>query len=59
VHCNFFHLQTLLAVPARNWRNLDTLLAILERMDQALFRAVPFTRRYAWVTGLTLAQPHQ
>lgn len=57
VTCRFFHLNTLLAVPARKWRRFDRLVDALGRVDDALFRRLPFTRRYAWLVALIFAQP--
>jgi SAM-dependent methyltransferase len=53
----FFHLSTLLAVPARSWKRFDPLLNTLGRFDDALFRALPALRRYAWLVALVFARP--
>lgn len=53
----FFHLSTLLAVPARSWKRFDPLVNALGRFDDALFRALPPLKRYAWLVALVFARP--
>ena len=57
VTAQFFHLQSLLAIPLRNRPSFSRAVAALDAADRALFRAVPATRRYAWMTVLRLAEP--
>jgi SAM-dependent methyltransferase len=59
VNPRFFHLNTLAAVPARNWKRFDTLVDALGRLDDAVFRAIPPLRRYAWLVALVFARPRQ
>jgi hypothetical protein len=56
VHTEFFDLLALTApfLPARLRARA---LPGLRRADAALFRAVPFARRYAWVVVLRLERP--
>jgi SAM-dependent methyltransferase len=53
----FFHLLSLLAIPVMNRSFADALLRRLDRYDQALFRSVKPSRRYAWMVGLELSGP--
>ncbi len=57
IEMRFFHLQSLLAVPFRNRPGFESLLKLLDAADQALFKLMPFARRYAWTVVLTLSQP--
>ena len=57
VEPRFFHLSTLLAVPARRWKRFGPLVKALGRFDDALFRTVPPLKRYAWLVALVLARP--
>jgi SAM-dependent methyltransferase len=57
VDVDYFNLFTLLAVPFRKWSWFPGLVTCLHGCDQALFRLLPFTRRYAWNAVLSLAQP--
>ena len=57
VGSHFFHLFTLLAVPARSRSRFDGLVTLLGRLDDALFRFVPQSRRHAWLVTLILSDP--
>jgi ubiquinone/menaquinone biosynthesis C-methylase UbiE len=54
-----FHLQTLLAVPARNTGAFDSILGALDRADSALFRFVPVSKRYSWMVAMMLRGPRK
>jgi SAM-dependent methyltransferase len=56
VHTEFFDLLALTA-PFLPDRLRARALPGLQRADAALFRAVPFVRRYAWVVVLRLGRP--
>jgi SAM-dependent methyltransferase len=56
VEARFFHLSSLAAFPFARAPGFGAALAALDRADRALFRAIPFLRRYAWVVVLRLAQ---
>jgi ubiquinone/menaquinone biosynthesis C-methylase UbiE len=56
---HFFILQSLAAVPFHGKPYFRKVLHALESADAALFRALPFTRRYAWQVILTLEKPIQ
>lgn len=57
VQSSHFHLLTLLAVPFRRTPWFSRLLGFLHRSDQALFRAVPWVRRWSWIVILELGSP--
>jgi SAM-dependent methyltransferase len=57
VRPHFFSLQSLMAVPFRRRRFFRRLLTALETADAALFRLLPFARRYAWQVVLILERP--
>jgi SAM-dependent methyltransferase len=59
VDVHYFNLLTLLAVPFRKWSWFGGLVTCLHGCDQALFRLLPFTRRYAWNAVLSLARPQK
>ena len=59
VEPRFFHLNTLLAVPARRWKRFERLVGALGRVDDAVFRAIPPLRRYAWLVALVFARPRE
>lgn len=54
---HFFHLTTLLAVPARGRQRFDGLVKALARVDEAVFRLLPPARKQAWMVGMVLARP--
>jgi SAM-dependent methyltransferase len=57
VRGRFVHLTSLAAVPFRGRPGFPSLVRLLDRVDRALFRAVPPVRRYAWQVVLELSQP--
>lgn len=57
VETEFFHLTTLMAVPLRERPSFGRWLDRMNAVDDAIFRALPWMRRFAWVTVLSLSQP--
>jgi ubiquinone/menaquinone biosynthesis C-methylase UbiE len=57
VHVHYFALHTLAAVPFHGRTFFRPLLKALESVDRAVFRALPFTRRWAWQVIVVLEQP--
>lgn len=60
VECRFFNLTTLFAVPLLKLPalpGLPRLLAFLHEVDGALFKFLPFLRRYAWNVAIILSDP--
>jgi SAM-dependent methyltransferase len=53
----YFHLTTLLAVPARGRKRFGPLVKTLNRFDDAVFRRVPLARKHAWIVGMVLSEP--
>jgi ubiquinone/menaquinone biosynthesis C-methylase UbiE len=53
----FFHLQSLAAVPMRNFPGFQMLLRVLDAADNALFAVVPPSRRLAWQAVMVLSKP--
>jgi len=45
----FFHLASLLALPALKLKRFDALLDMLERADRRAFRRFPPLRKYGWM----------
>lgn len=54
---HYFHLTTLLAVPARGRPRFGGLVKALAHVDKAVFRRMPAARKHAWMVGMVLAQP--
>lgn len=57
VEARYYVLTSLLAMAFRRRRSFKRILYFLEDVDQRLFRAIPFLRRYAWQVVLVLSQP--
>ena len=58
VDVKFFHLATLAAVPFRNSPWFDTLLGLLEALDEVILKW-PIVQTQAWRMLFTLSRPHQ
>lgn len=54
----YFHLASLLAIPAYGTRAFEPLRRTLDRVDSIIFKTIPPTRRYAWLAVLRLSEPH-
>jgi ubiquinone/menaquinone biosynthesis C-methylase UbiE len=52
-----YHMSSLAAVPLRRTRGFEPALAVLEKLDTALFRVLPFVGRYAWMVLIVLSDP--
>ena len=59
VEIRAYHLLSLLAVPLRKAPGFPAIVTGLDRLDAALFRALPFTARYAWYAVAVLSEPRQ
>jgi SAM-dependent methyltransferase len=57
VEVRYFSLTTLLAIPLRRRASFGRVLFALERVDRALFRLIPWVRKYAWQIVIVLARP--
>lgn len=57
VELEFFTLSSLAAVPLRNRRSFGRAVEMLDRLDQMLFRAIPYLKRHAWIVLLHLKRP--
>jgi 2-polyprenyl-3-methyl-5-hydroxy-6-metoxy-1,4-benzoquinol methylase len=59
VETHYFQLLTISLAPFRKTRFIKAIAEILDAMDQSLFRAVPYMRRYAWQIVLELSEPRK
>jgi len=59
VELTFFNISTLLAVPFRSGPLFRPLHGLFCAIDSALFRLLPFTRRYAWMVLIRLSRPRR
>ncbi|MBU4480622.1 class I SAM-dependent methyltransferase [Patescibacteria group bacterium] len=57
VNYKFFHLSSLLAVPFCNYRKFSSMLILLDKFDQKLFRYIPFIKLMSWQVVITLKEP--
>lgn len=57
VDIHAYHLLSLAAVPFRHVAGFPRLVAILDRLDAALFKWLPFTARHAWYAVAVLGEP--
>jgi SAM-dependent methyltransferase len=53
----YYHFNSIMAVPFRMLPGYSLLLKTLDVADRALFRLLPFTRKYAWQVVVVLSQP--
>lgn len=58
IDVRFFHLFTIAAVPFRNMRIFNGVLALAEAIDSVVLR-IPFVRNLAWQAAFTLSQPRK
>jgi len=54
VSFEYFHLASLAALPLREQRAFPAVVGALERVDEVLFRQVPYLRRHAWMAVVRL-----
>jgi ubiquinone/menaquinone biosynthesis C-methylase UbiE len=52
----YFHLASIAGLPLRNLRQFPAIAGSLERVDQAIFKHVPYMRRHAWMGLLELTR---
>jgi SAM-dependent methyltransferase len=57
VDVEYFNLLSLLGVLTRRLPRAETVRRGLKRLDQWLFRAIPITRRLAWIAVIRLSGP--
>jgi SAM-dependent methyltransferase len=57
VDLHAFHLLSLAAVRLRRSPRFPQLVATLDRLDQTIFRWLPFTMRYAWYAVAVMGEP--
>jgi SAM-dependent methyltransferase len=57
VELRFFHLTSLACFPLQRMPGFRAVLAAFDAVDGALFGALPFLRRYAWVVVISLGEP--
>jgi ubiquinone/menaquinone biosynthesis C-methylase UbiE len=57
VETHYFHLFSIAAVPFHRLAVFRILLNILDGFDRLVFKLLPFTKKYAWITVMVLSQP--
>lgn len=57
VDTRFFTLTSLAAVPWRDRASFPRVVGALDAVDRGLFKALPPTRRWAWMVGLVMRAP--
>jgi len=57
VDVHYFNLTTFGAIPFRNMKGSRYLLNTLNGLDQAVFKMLPFIRKYAWIVVIILKEP--
>lgn len=57
VEAKYFNFFSILAVAFRSTPVFPRVLSTLEGLDEALFRAVPYLRRHAWMTNFICHNP--
>ncbi|MDQ3950241.1 MAG: methyltransferase domain-containing protein [Gemmatimonadota bacterium] len=58
VEVQHYTLFPLALIPMRRAKLLRRLLPLFEALDDAAFSAIPFVRRFAWCSIITLSDPH-
>jgi SAM-dependent methyltransferase len=59
VDVRFFQLLTFVAIPFRRFPFFRSLRLAMDRWDQRLFRALPYSRRHAWQVVIELSRPRK
>jgi SAM-dependent methyltransferase len=54
---HYFHFSSIMAVPFRRLPVYALLLKALDAADRALFKLLPFARKYAWQVVIVFSQP--
>jgi SAM-dependent methyltransferase len=57
IELKYFNMASIAAMLFRNSRALQPVLRSLNAVDEKLFEALPFLRRYAWCTVMTFHDP--
>jgi ubiquinone/menaquinone biosynthesis C-methylase UbiE len=55
VELHYFCCLSLAAVPFRNWKIFPAVKDALQRIDSSIFRALPVSRRYAWMMVMIMS----
>ena len=56
VTVHYFHLASLAAAPFAKTRLFSTVLSVLEQVDSAIFKWLPFLRKHAWAVVLVFTK---
>jgi SAM-dependent methyltransferase len=57
IEARYFHFSSIMAVPFRRLPGYALLLKALDAADGALFKLMPFARKYAWQVVIVFSQP--
>jgi ubiquinone/menaquinone biosynthesis C-methylase UbiE len=59
VEAHYFHLGSLAAAPLVGMKLFDPVLNLLDGVDSAMFKALPFLRKHAWAVVLVFSEPRK
>jgi ubiquinone/menaquinone biosynthesis C-methylase UbiE len=59
VEAHYFHLGSLAAAPLVGMKLFDPVLNLLDGVDSAMFKALPFLRKHAWAVVLVFSAPRK
>jgi SAM-dependent methyltransferase len=59
VDCTYFHLTSLLAIPFARARWFPRMVSWLDRLDQGIFRNLPFFHKHSWAVGMVMSEPRK
>lgn len=59
VEAQYFHLGSLAAAPLVGMKIFDPVLNLLDGMDSAIFKTLPFLRKHAWAVVLVFSEPRK
>ncbi len=59
VQAQYFHLGSLAAAPLVGSKIFDPVLNLLDGIDSAIFKTLPFLRKHAWAVVLVFSQPRK
>jgi SAM-dependent methyltransferase len=54
IDTRFFHLATLAGVGARSSKHFGSVVGALDELDATLFAMIPWLRKFAWISVITL-----
>ena len=57
VAVEYFTFLPLALTPFRRWKVFPKMLSVAEGIDKILFKILPFTRRFAWMSVLVMSNP--